>query len=534
MNDDTAQDDPQSATIAVLLDPATHGVHDVRQIETHGANVFLAGDRALKLKRAVACPYMDFSTVEKRLRACRAEIAVNRRTAPRLYLGIAPVLRRPEGGLVLGPLQEESGPSRMAAEQAVDWVVVMQRFDDEALLDRQAERGTLPVETMDALAEAIAQLHGNVDRVTDKRYGARGFEAVLTENAAEFRGFGDIFPEEATARLQESALAQLARLAPQLDRRLDQGFVRHCHGDLHLRNVVMLDGRPTLFDAIEFNDDFAMIDVLYDLAFLLMDLDHRGLRGHGNRVLNRWLEITGDDDGLAALPLFLSTRAAVRAKVTATLSRALAAEGHAGCASARQEEARRYLESAIGYLAPHPPQLLAIGGLSGSGKTTLARALAPELGRAPGAVILRSDVIRKGLHGVPPTERLPKSAYDGVVTMAVYRTIAERAAALLKAGHAVIADAVFARESERQAIAESAARAGRACFHGLWLTVPRPQLEARVAGRSGDASDAGPEVVALQSALDLGPIAWPKVKAGDSPARVADLARQCLADHVAS
>ncbi|NBC31301.1 MAG: AAA family ATPase [Alphaproteobacteria bacterium] len=525
MSTGTAGNDDQTATIAFLADPATHGGHAVACFETHGAFVFAAGDRAVKLKRAVRYPYMDFSTLEKRRQACRAEIALNRRTAPTLYLGIAAIVPAADGGLVLGPLQENVDAEPAGTDRALEWVVVMRRFDDENLFDRLARRGDLSIETMDALAEAVAALHGRAERVTDPRYGAAGLEAVLAENAAEFRDDPAVFPPERAARLEEAAQAWLGRLAPLLDRRTAAGMVRRCHGDLHLRNVVMLDGRPTLFDCIEFNDDFAIIDVLYDLAFLLMDLDHRGLRGHANRVLNRWLEISRDDEGLAALPLFLSSRAAIRAKVAATIARTLAAEDDADGAAAQRGEARGYLDMALGYLTPPAARLIGIGGLSGTGKTTVARALAPEIGRAPGAVILRSDVIRKAQFGVPPTETLPKAAYATRVSARVYREINERVATLLAGGQAVIADAVFAKPAQRTALAAIAQQAG-VPFRGLWLTAARPVLEARVADRTGDASDAGPAVVAMQSTLDPGPLDWVTVDAGDDPGAVADRARR--------
>lgn len=516
----------QNATVAFLGDEATHDGHKVTCFETHGAFVFAAGERAVKLKRAVHYPYMDFSTVDKRLQACRAEVALNRRTAPALYRGLAAVLQEGDR-LFLGPLHENVDEDPPEAGRAVDWVVVMRRFDNAGLLDRLAERGELPVRLMDDLAESVARLHETAERVVDHRYGAAGHAAVLAENSNEFRADPALFPRELTDRLDEAAQAWLDRMSAPLDRRAEVGQVRRCHGDLHLRNVVMLDGRPTLFDCIEFNDDFSLIDVLYDLAFLLMDLDHRGLRGHGNRALNRWLEITRDDEGLAALPLFLSTRAAIRAKVSASIARALASEAQPDAASAQRAEARRYLDMAVAYLAPPRPRLVGIGGLSGSGKTTVARGVAPQLGRAPGAVILRSDVIRKTRLGLPIDEPAPKKAYSSRISAQVYREINDRAATLLAGGHAVIADAVFAKPEQRRELAEIAPQVG-VPFRGLWLTAPRPVLEARVADRTGDASDAGPAVVAMQSTLDPGSVDWVPIDASGDTASVTEEARRQL------
>src|SRR5689334_5452433 len=228
-------------------------------------------------------------------------------------------------------------------------------------------------------------------------------------NADAFRQEGrDVLDAGACSTLTELARGELARHAPLLDQRLRQGFVRQCHGDLHLGHVVLLDGRPTLFDGIEFNDEIACVDVLYDLAFLLMDLWHRGLPLHANAIFNAYLAETGDLDDLPLLPLFLSARAAVRAKTSATAARVQADTAHR---AALEAAARQYLQMAVELLRPAPPRLLAVGGLSGSGKSAVARLLAPRLGRVPGALVLRSDEIRKQLCGVGPFDRLGRDGY---------------------------------------------------------------------------------------------------------------------------
>ena len=274
--------------------------------------------------------------------------------------------------------------------------------------------------------------------------------------------------------------------------------------------MVLLDGQPTLFDAIEFNDAIACIDVFYDLAFLLMDLDHRDLRPFANLVLNRYLQQRDELAALALLPLFLSMRAAVRAKVAASLE--AVAEGDVEKAK-RRDEAAAYFRRALGYLRPPPPRLVAVGGLSGSGKTTLARSLAPEVGAAPGALHLRSDVLRKQLAGVPELERLPAAAYTREASAAVYTELGRRAAQGLAAGHSVVVDAVFARPEERAAI-EAVAREAGSDFAGLWLEADRSVLTARVQGRRGDASDADARVVTQQLTYDLGEITWQQLPAG--------------------
>lgn len=495
--DGSGPDRSQEAVIAFLSDPRAHGGAAVERVETHAAIVFLAGDRAVKLKRAVRYPYLDFSTVERRHEACLAELGLNRRTAPTLYRGVEPVVRRPDGALSLG-----------GAGDILDWVVLMRRFPEAALFDRMAQAGSLTAVDMEELAAAIAGFHATAEVRRDGG-GAAAMAAVAAENIEEMRGFPQLFPAERVARLAALTSAAAERLRGLLDRRRQDGMVRHCHGDLHLRNIVLLDGRSTLFDGIEFDPALAVIDTFYDLAFLLMDLEHRGLRPLGSAVLNGYLEETDDLGGLAALPFFLSVRAAVRAKIAATI--------------AEVSEARSYLDLAIASLEPPPARLMAVGGLSGTGKTVLARALAPHLGAAPGAVVLRSDVIRKRLCGVAPSVRLPEEAYRGEVTERVYALLAERAAAILAAGHAVVVDAVSARPEERRALAAVAERAG-VRFDGIWLEAPLPVRLARVAQRRGDASDATAEVVKRQDFYECGPFDWLRVEAGRV---VADVLAEC-------
>ncbi|WP_348770667.1 AAA family ATPase [Azospirillum sp. TSO35-2] len=508
--------------IAFLGDPHSHGGAAVERIDTHAAVVFLAGDRALKLKRAVRYPYLDYSTVEKRRAACEAELAINRRTAPTLYRGVVAV-RRGAGGRLTLDERAEAG----AAGEPVDWLVSMARFPDDALLDRMAERHALTPALMLRLAERIAAFHAQAAPRPDGG-GVEAMRAVVDGNLADLRAAPDLFPPDAVARLAERTATALHRVGPLLEERRRGGFVRHGHGDLHLRNIVLLDGEPTLFDAIEFDEALAVADLLYDLAFLLMDLDHRGLRPLGNLVLNRYLEETGDYGGLAALPLFLSARAAVRAKVIAAALRLAATAGGQPAATAMTGEARCYLDEALAALAQAPARLVAVGGLSGTGKTRLAEGLAPGLGPAPGAVVLRSDVLRKRLCGVGDTDRLPPEGYAPAMTGRVYAELGRRAAAVLAAGQAVVIDAVSARPAERAAF-ESVAAAAGVRFDGLWLDAPLATRVDRVANRRNDASDATADVVQRQECYDLGTVDWTRLDSGRVAADVLDDARASLA-----
>ncbi len=484
----------QSETIRFLSRAETYGSGRVRRMETHISIVFLAGERAYKLKKAVRFPYLDFSTPDKRRAACEAEVAINRRTAPGMYLGVQPVTRDDGGGLRLG-----------GDGEAVDWLVEMARFDQDALFDSLARRGGLDRRLMEQTAEVIAEFHQGADERLESG-GADAMAAIIDNNAACFgQPGGDALDRATVENLNAASRRALDHAGGMLDKRRRAGLVRHCHGDLHLRNIVLVDGRPTLFDAIEFNDLFADIDVLYDLAFLLMDLDHHGLGRLASIVLNRYLDVTGDEGGLRALPLFLSLRAAVRAHVNAATG-----AGGPGLAAGPMAEAGRYLEAAHRYLAPPPPRLVAVGGLSGSGKSRLARELAPMLGARPGARVARSDILRKRLVGVPATTRLGAESYTESMTEKTYEALFEVAGKALDSGHSAIADAVFARPGQRRAIAQVAKRAG-VPFQGLWLEAPRRVLEQRVRERTNNPSDATPEVIGEQLGYDLGPMEWERV-----------------------
>jgi aminoglycoside phosphotransferase family enzyme/predicted kinase len=485
----------QQETIAFLADPATHGGAAVEMRRTHASIIFLAGAQALKLKRAVRYAFLDYSDVDKRRAACAAEFTLNRRTAPGLYRAVRAVTRESGGRLALD-----------GAGAAVDWVVEMRRFPDDALFSSLIDAGRLDPALLAELASVVAAFHRAAE-ATPEQGGVRGIEEVIeiNERSLAATGLGG-------AALIEASRAALARHGALLERRRRDGRVRQCHGDLHLGNIVLFEGKPTLFDAIEFSRSLACIDVLYDLAFLLMDLWHRGAADGANLVFNRYLDLAEEAGGLPALPLFLSLRAGVRAHVGAAAGRA---------------DAGAYLALAERLIAPAPPLLVAVGGLSGTGKSTVAAALAPFLGAAPGARVLRSDVLRKHMLGRALEERLPAAAYDAETNRRVYEALIESAGAALGAGHSVVIDAVAAHARQRAAIEALAGRAG-VPFIGLWLEAPREILEARVGARTGDVSDATTEIVRAQSGYDTGRIDWVRLDASRPPVAVIAAARRAI------
>ena len=452
-------------------------------IETRTSAVFVGPDTAFKLKKAVDLGFLDFSAPEARERFARRELAINERCAPELYRDLVPVTRAPDGALELGGNGE-----------AVDWVLRMAPVPTADFLDAVARRGGLTPDLLDRTADAAAAMHAALPPATGVDAPAAMAAALDGTRRAALAAPLPACRVRAWAVAAEAALNERA---PLLSARAAAGRVRRCHGDLHLKNLCLWRGRVTPFDALEFDEELATIDTGYDLAFLLMDLGHRLGRMAANCVLNRYVARTGDAGLVGGLPPWLSLRAAIRA--------------HAESGGAAGLE---YLSVAEAALRPAAPCLLAVGGLPGTGKTRLARALAPRLGAAPGALVLRSDEIRKRRHGVPPEQRLPASAYAPGENAAVFAEMAVLAGEALRGGHAVVADAAFLRPEERAAIEDAAAGVP---FHGLWLRAPMDVLRARVAARTGDASDATVAVLDAAAARDPGPIAWGALDAGADP-----------------
>jgi uncharacterized protein len=513
MTNSPAPADSQAAIFKLLSDPATFGGAEIRRVDTHGASVFLAGDRVIKVKRAVRYPFLDYSTLDKREAACRAELEVNRNFAPQLYRRVVPITREAGGALKLD-----------GAGEPVEWAVEMARFDENSTLDHVADRGELGEVLTSKLAGAVAAMHERAQPVEPESWIA-ALPDFIADNAASFQGHGELFPSSAVAKLDRESRASLARLQPLLRERGAAGLIRRGHGDLHLGNIAVLDGKPVAFDALEFDPVIAAGDVLYDLAFLLMDLIERDLRPAANTVLNDYFSATrrdADYDGIAALPFFMSLRAAIRAKVTVARLDIGAGENRRETA----QSAKRYFDLALELLVPVAPVVVCTGGLSGTGKSLLARSLAPTLPPLPGALVLRSDVERKALYGVAEHDRLPPEAYRAEVSEEIYRILDDKTARIARAGYSVIVDAVFAKPDERVAI-ETAATA--AAFRGVFLVADIATRLARIGRRSADASDADAAVARRQEEFDIGSINWPTVDASGSPEQTLRNARTAIA-----
>jgi hypothetical protein len=501
----------QEQVFAFLADPATHGGMGIRRIDTHAAVVFLAGDRALKVKRAVRFPFLDYSTLAKRKAACDEEIRINRPGAPQIY-------RR-----VVAITQGHNGALRIDGDGAiVEYAVEMARFDENATLDHLAQTGALESSLIMDLADAIATSHQAAPIVAADGW-IRSIPSIISANTIAFRA-SRRFPDRDIDALDTASQLAFTRIRPRLEERGHLGLVRRCHGDLHLANIVQIGRNPVLFDAIEFDPAIASIDILYDLSFTVMDLLRYSHRAEASILLNKYLTATFKEnlDGLVTLPLFMSMRAAIRANVIlARLGRA-----HKNDASLLLA-ARDYFSLACRLISPARPMLVAIGGLSGTGKSVLARALAEALEPPPGAVILRSDVARKQYFQIHETQKLPASAYQPHIGVIVYQTLAERAERILSQGHSIILDAVFAKSSERLAVADIARKLNLP-FVGLFLVSDLPTRMSRVGHRTDDASDATVDLVKTQETYDVGPLDWHVIDASETPAQTLHCSKVAL------
>ena len=496
----TTRSDDQSEVVLFLESGAGYDAA-VERIDTHGAMIFLVGQEALKIKRAVKYDYMDLSTVEKRRALLYREFELNRDAAPSIYRAVKPLVRKADGTVAMG----SSGDSG----EVLEWVLTMNRFPKEAELSHIAKHVGIGDDLAIGLGVSIARYH---DAAPVKRLDAHALiKEILEELNRVFDTMHTTLGPDAARFLAVSRNALLDRTKRFKQRSLD-GHVRRCHGDLHLRNIVMIDGVPTPFDALEFDERLGTCDTLYDLAFLLMDLDHLGMSRAANLVLNAYLGHAAPDlsqTGLSLLPLYLSLRAAIRAMVDVQLAAVSEADRE------RTPDAHAYLAQALDYLAPPPPVLVAIGGYSGTGKTTIARAIAHWIGASPGAIHIRSDVVRKALLRRDPLDHLGPEGYTPEITERTYAATRDQAGHILREGQAAILDAVHS-DPDARAAAQAVATAAACGFIGIWLDSPTRTRLARVASRGPDASDADAAVVQAQSSADPGGITWHRVDA-DQP-----------------
>jgi len=496
---------PRPILIERLLDPAaySHPTSGIRLVETHISWVILTGPFAYKLKKPVSFGFVDYSSLELRRRSCDREVRVSGRFAPELYLATVPITGSTDAPRVGGD------------GEPIEWAVKLVQFDEDDRLDARFQAGRLSVPDCRALGEAIAAVE---DRLPVARLGDPWgtTDSVLAAAAVNLTAIRTQLPEAANRadRLEEWLQSRLRATSPMLAVRQAAGRVRECHGDRHLANIVLHDGRMTPFDAIEFSDNLRWIDVANDVAFLTMDLKSRGRSDLAAEVLSSWVEAADDHQSLAVMPVYEAYRAVVRASIAAIR----AVQGDA----ASRAEAFRYLDLAERLAVRQRPVMVAFSGASGCGKSSVAAELVGPLG----AVRVRSDIERKRLAGMRPTERPADEAataavYSEAVTRQVYERLAALAGTVLDAGCSVVVDAACTKRWQRDLLAGAAGDRGASI---IWVAFDLPvrELVARVTrrqARGDDPSDASAEIVMRQVA-DFEPLTGGEVRGNDTLVRV--------------
>lgn len=473
--------------------PAAWHVSSVELLQSHIALLFLAGDYVLKLKRAVLLPNVDFSTPQKRRVACVREMRRSTVYAPHLIIGIRSVRQLPDGQIVLG--------GQVGVE--IDSVLVMRRLQKSEILGvNLSETDFDRFEVMD-LAEQLADLHCKAKTFRTK-WSYIDIQNVIKGIAVSLSDFTTFIPPKRLQELTQKSLQFLKRQAPLIALRQKGGYVRKCHGELLLSNIARDNGKYLFFSPIEYNESLDCIDTLYDLASLLMDFERRGLRRLANILFNHYLAYTNDTSGYPLLPLYQSMRAASRAVMCARKSLLVADKEK----EEAQKSAQRYFNLAVHFLGLNKPALIACGGFSGSGKSRVARELGGLLNPAPGAVILRDDVVKKQMAGCPLNEKLSKSYQTPAFEQVVYDVLRQQAQTALSVGSVVIIDALFHNEKERKKV-ESLAQKMSVPFVGLWIEAPLDVRLSRVKTRKRNPSDIrSGEQLEEQLSAHIGVIDW--------------------------
>ena len=484
-------------------------IDPVEIINTHSAHLFLHKAIVYKIKRSIAYSYLDMTSLASRELLCKRELEINKPVLPNIYLDVVPIIRSADGSLSF----DQHG-------EVVEWVLRMNRFNEHQVLDTMAREGQLTVELTHRLGIALAEFHAKLDTkvVTD---GHERIAEVVHELIYEFSVLENPLACHAVSLFSKLALMHLNKNQKLLNSRASDGYIKRCHGDLHLRNVLVQNGTPVPFDALEFNERMATTDILYDLAFMIMDLSHRGLREHENNVLNAYLlhSDPANTVALALLPLFLGCRAGIRAMTTAQ-----AAAANLQNSVALSTEASKYLHAATNYMSVKPATLLAVGGLSGTGKSTIAKQLPTHLAASPGAVLLRSDAERKAALGMPEYDVLPTENYTAESANANYQRLSIKAAGALSAGYSVVVDATFLDQRQQRHF-EALARSTCSKFIGIWLSAPLEILRNRIVERKSDASDATIGVLEEQFRNDHTAPGWHQI---DVNCDAAEALHQCL------
>lgn len=469
-------------------------VTKVEYSETPNAYIFLAGPRAFKLMKAKPSSIFDLSTIAARQAACLMELSRSRPMAPTLYRGVVRVVRDDDGHLVLG-----------GDGTVVDWLIAMNRFDQNALFDRRYKSDSSDHEGMMQLADIVAYFHVTAPR--DYTYGGMAGIREEIERYVSGTAIPDLDqPDAMWEALRQKISQALDKNAELLDARRAKGLVRQCHGDLHLGSICLFEDRPTPFGAAGMSDMLFRIDILYDIARLLADMISRRLYRQSNYFFNHYMDACGGHDGVSVMPLFLAVQSIRHAVI---LRESIPYLGHEKKKTETWRRISTLVKQAGNYFIPSKPCLVALGGLSGSGKTHLAREIAPFLGRAPGAVILRTDVMRKRILGIDLDENLDADGYTPSMSGRAYGDLYSVASSILRSGYSVVVDAVCASPEQRQVL-ENVASSEGAAFWGFWLQAPAELLMKR-ARKHKDSGWEAMDILRLQLSRDTGEIRWTRL-----------------------
>ncbi len=462
---------------------------ETKLVETHISWVLLTGEFVYKIKKPVDFGFLNFTTLEKRKFYCEEELRLNHRLAPDLYLDVLPITGTPENPLIGGD------------DEPFEYCVKMKQFPEEGLMDRLASSSEINADLIDKLADAIAAFHSEIAIAQqDSPLGtADSVQAPVSQNFEQILPLLTNDKERSELKtVEEWSNRQFQYLKSTLESRHQNGFIRECHGDLHLGNIVVIDGQPVLFDCIEFNDEFRWTDVINEIAFIVMDLMMRDLKGYAFRLLNRYLEKTGDYEGIALLNYYIAYRAMVRAKI------ARFTMGHMDEASPEYQQQidqyQSYIDLALQLSTDKKPLLMVTHGLSGSGKSFVSSMVLEELC----AIRIRSDIERKRLTGFDSLAKTESSVnrgiYDSETGLKTYERLLKLAEIAIKSGYPAIVDATFLKQSDRAAQQQLAKKLG-ADFLIINTEAPNEKLEQFInerAKRGNDPSEADLAVLTQQ------------------------------------
>lgn len=455
-----------------------HPTESIEMIQTHISWVFLTGNFVYKLKKPIDLGFLDYSTLEKRKFYCEQELLLNRRLMQEVYLEVCSVCLR-------------EGEYNLCGDgEVIDYCLKMVQFDQAGLFDKMLEQGEFKPEWMDTLAKDIASFHAQAEVNSNPSFKHASYieEHIQANLSVASAHIEKALSEKNLKLLRSFAKTELEHKQGTLKKRLVKRHIRHCHGDLHFRNITLLEGKPRAFDCIEFNDEYRIIDTMNDIAFLLMDCDAYKRPDLGMRFLSRYLEYSADYDGLSLLSLYLFYRASVRGKVACILADELPCEQQ----RPQWQEARNYFNLALSYTHKNQPTLFAIGGLSGSGKSHLAL-----LGcGVENAIIIRSDATRKRIS----TDFPERDLYGDQMGNDTYQAMFDAAKVALEAGFSVIMDATFLQSDSRQQV-YNLAKNTKCPMQFYWLEVDENTLRHRIKKRmedNKDISDADLDVLNLQ------------------------------------